>query len=63
MGPWEVYVKLYLCLWKYKCCNNKLIKKAKKKKKGRKEGRRRVGGRKEGKEMKKHFPFSVYHNL
>ena len=40
-----------------------LRKQKKKKGKERKEGRRRVGGRKEGKEMKKHFPCSVYHNL
>lgn len=63
MDPWEVYVQLYLCLWKFKCCHNKIVNKEKKKTEERKEGRRSGGGRKEGKEMKKHFPCSVYHNL
>ena len=50
MDPWEVYVQLYLCLWKFKCCHNKRVKKEKKKKK-RKE--RKEGGAGEGERRRK----------
>ena len=48
MDPWEVYVQLYLCLWKFKCCHNKIVKKEKKKKNRGKKGRKEEQGREKG---------------
>lgn len=52
MDPWEVYVQLYLCLWKFKCCHNKIVKKEKKKKKQRKERKEEGAGEGERREKK-----------
>lgn len=50
MDLWEVYVQLSLCSWKFKCCHNKIVKEAKKKKKNHREkkGRKKERGREKG---------------
>lgn len=43
MDLWEVYVQLSVCLWKFKCCHNKIVKEAKKKKKPQRKERKEEG--------------------